>query len=135
MLLVPEPPPPRPQHSSPPSPVLKHLRELGQALMTTERHSAVHGAELLMFTSGPSAQALGPRPPCKGCHLPTALQPWLTSQTPPTTALSYFYYKSTRFVLRIQGGWEVGGSWELLQPPLSDRSSRGVDLGLTPMGT
>lgn len=96
VLLAPEPSlPPNPKICSlPPPPVLKHLpkpsqavfQELWprQALMSAERHSAVHGAELLTLTSMPSAPGPLQRPPLRSTPLdnPSALAYLPDSQEP-----------------------------------------------------
>ena len=73
LALEPSQPPNPKTYSLPPPPVLKHLPEPSQAvfqelwprqaLMSAERHSAVHGAELLTLTSMPSAPGPLQRPP------------------------------------------------------------------------
>lgn len=103
---------PAPQNSKtyslPPPPVLKHLPEPGQALVIAERHSAVHGAELLMLTSPPSAPSPPQRPPLRPSPLNSSALPWPTSQTPGTVALSYFMTKSSGLFPEYKGKGEVG---------------------------
>lgn len=98
VLLAPEPSlPPNPKICSlppPPPTVLKHLPEPSQAvfqelwprqaLMSAERHSAVHGAELLTLTSMPSAPGPLQRPPLRSTPLdnPSALAYLPDSQEP-----------------------------------------------------
>lgn len=56
---------------------------------------------MLVLTSVPSA----PWPPPPQRLTPTHIA-LASAYLPDPTALSYFYHKSTGFVLRIQGGWE-----------------------------
>lgn len=74
----------------------------------------------------PRSSALTPPPP------PILLLPWPIPQTLPTIALSYFFHKSARFLIRIQGGLgdreEAGNCYTYLWV-----TEKAVGLALTPV--